>query len=42
MNQTPTKNQNPIQNNQLIQIRKGGLDESNACNINVDLRNKLL
>ena len=29
MNQTPTRNQNPIQNNQLIQIRKGGFDESN-------------
>ena len=28
MNQTPTRNQNPIQNNQLIQIRKGGLDKS--------------
>jgi hypothetical protein len=28
MNQTPTRNQNPIQDNQLIQIRQGGLDES--------------
>jgi hypothetical protein len=28
MNQTPTRNQNPIQNNQLIQIRQGGFDES--------------
>jgi len=23
-------------------VKKGGLDESNPCNINVDLRNKLL
>jgi hypothetical protein len=29
MNQTPTRNQNPIQDNQLIQIRQGGFDESN-------------
>jgi hypothetical protein len=29
INQAPTSNQNPIQNNQLIQIRKGGFDESN-------------
>ena len=28
MNQAPTKNQNPIQNNQLSQNRKGGFDES--------------
>ncbi len=28
MNQAPTINQNPIQNNHLIQIRQGGLDKS--------------
>jgi len=28
INQAPTRNQNPIQNNQLIQIRQGGLDKS--------------
>jgi len=32
MNQTPTRNQNPIQNNQLIQIRQGGFDKSSPYN----------
>jgi hypothetical protein len=35
MNQTPTRNQNPIQDNQLIQIRQGGFDESNPYKFSI-------
>jgi len=35
MNQAPTSNQNPIKNNQLIQIRQGGFDESSPYKFSI-------
>jgi len=35
MNQTPTRDQNPIQNSQLIQIRQGGLDKSSPYKFSI-------